>query len=194
MRLRRTTRRRSRRRSQATHPVILLTGLIVALAAFHAVIGVIGLVLAVAAITAAAYYAGTRTRPVTRARTRKTPAAGKTATAREITTERDQLRRDLRTLTAERNQLQRDLCQARTDARQHLAVSVADITQIRTDASEATARADQYQEELSRIRGQIDALEDAAGRPIEAIITTYRHVQRQYGPSATPGARKTSRS
>ncbi len=65
--------RRRRRSRQSWHPAVLLVALIAVLAVVHAMIGVIGLVLIVAASTGAAYYAGLRSRPVTRART--TPAA-----------------------------------------------------------------------------------------------------------------------
>ena len=81
--------------------------------------------------------------------------------------------------------LQHDLDQARADARQLLTDCNTDVARLRKELDEAAARADQYRAELSRVRAQIDDLEDAAARPIEAITATYRHVQRQYGPAAT---------
>jgi hypothetical protein len=50
--------------------------------------------------------------------------------------------------------------------------------------SEDAARVEQLQAELSRVRRQVADLEDAAGRPVDAITQTYRHLQRQYGPAA----------
>ena len=41
-------------------------------------------------------------------------------------------------------------------------------------------RAAQLEAELSRVRQLVADIEDAAGRPVEAIIASYRHIQRQY--------------
>jgi len=49
----------------------------------------------------------------------------------------------------------------------------------------------QLREELSRVRGQVARLEDAANRPLEAVIANYERIGRQYGPAAVgkPGER-----
>ena len=70
-------------------------------------------------------------------------------------------------------------------ARAQISTPDPQAAQLRRQLDEAAALADQYRAELSRVRAQIDDLEDAAARPIEAITATYRHVQRQYGPAAT---------
>lgn len=44
----------------------------------------------------------------------------------------------------------------------------------------AAGRISQYRAELTRVRGLVADLEDAAGRPIEAIIASYQHLQGQY--------------
>ena len=49
----------------------------------------------------------------------------------------------------------------------------------------------QLQTELSRLRGLVARLEDAANRPLEAVIANYERIGRQYGPAAVgkPGDR-----
>jgi hypothetical protein len=52
--------------------------------------------------------------------------------------------------------------------------------------------ADRLRGELARVRGQVTRLEDAANRPIEAIIASYERISRQYGDAAVgrTGVRK----
>jgi len=45
--------------------------------------------------------------------------------------------------------------------------------------------ASQLRAELARVRGQVARLEDAANRPIEAVIASYERIGQQYGPAAT---------
>lgn len=46
--------------------------------------------------------------------------------------------------------------------------------------------AEQLRAELDRVRGQVTRLEDAANRPIEAVIASYEHIASRYG-DATVG-------
>jgi hypothetical protein len=62
------------------------------------------------------------------------------------------------------------------------------ITDTEDDLRRQVAKLEQ---DAARHEQLVDDLEDAAGRPIDAVIETYRHIQKQYGPAGVgkPGRR-----
>lgn len=62
-----------------------------------------------------------------------------------------------------------------------LRVAVGQLEAERDDLRRQVAK---LEDAAARHDQLVGDLEDAAGRPIEAIIASYRHVQRQYGPAA----------
>ena len=56
--------------------------------------------------------------------------------------------------------------------------------QLRAERNDLRRQVVKLEADAARHDELVDALEDAAGRPIEAIIATYRLVQRQYKPAA----------
>jgi hypothetical protein len=63
--------------------------------------------------------------------------------------------------------------------------------QVITEAEDLRRQVAKLEADAARHEQLVDDLEDAAGRPIEAVIASYRHIQRQYGPAAVgkPGRR-----
>jgi hypothetical protein len=56
--------------------------------------------------------------------------------------------------------------------------------QLRAEAADLRRQVEQLERQAGETDALLNDLEDAAGRPVEAIISTYRHLQRQYGPAA----------
>jgi hypothetical protein len=133
------TRRQLRRRARR-HPILATLAMLAGLALLvgPVVLGavlrdVLSLVI-LAAVGVGGYYTGKRSRPVARARMR-------TAPAREITAERDQLRRDLGTLTRQLAGTRGELDQASAAGRQLLADCTADMGRLRAELGSARASA-----------------------------------------------------
>lgn len=61
---------------------------------------------------------------------------------------------------------------------------VSEVGQLRAERDDLRRQVAKLEDDAARHDQLVSDLEDAAGRPIEAVTASYRHVQRQYGPAA----------
>ena len=59
-----------------------------------------------------------------------------------------------------------------------------EVARLRAERDDLRRQVAKLEDDAARHDQLVGDLEDAAGRPIEVVIETYRHVQRQYGPAA----------